>query len=59
MACKLSQSKWGGSDGGRCVEKWVALLSSKPVESTIRIEEGEVIVRPSIVDTDCSVERWL
>ena len=29
---------------------WVVLLSSKPVGSRIQIEDGDVIVRPSIVD---------
>ena len=27
--------------------------------SRIRIEDGDAIVRPSIVDTVCSVEGWL
>ena len=31
----------------------------KPVGNRIQIEDGEVTVRPSVVETDCSAERWL
>ena len=58
--------RWWKSDGMDLwatgvvnVEKWIALLSSKPVGNRIRIEDGKVIFRPSIVEKDCSAERWL
>ena len=41
------------------VKKGVALLSSKPMGNRIQIEDGEVIVRPSVVEIDCNAERWL
>ena len=37
----------------------VALLSSKPVGNRIQVEDGEIIVRPSVVEMNCSTERWL
>ena len=41
------------------VERLVTLLSSEPVGNRIEIEDEEIIVRPSVVEMDCSSERWL